>query len=151
VIYLSIENLLTMRLEPLLLSKVDTKLRDVLFGASGFESLRVLFKLRVERTITTITPAPHSFASREAYRKALVDQRELQIAASTADTRNQLQALGIRILGGTLSPALIADGTAQQIGQALVLPEIESASLDRSVDLVHPVFHAAVTATEDKQ
>jgi hypothetical protein len=128
-----------MRINPLSLGKADHRLRDVLASATGSEELRVLLTLRPAEEFFDAPPAPSDFPTREDYRRALIERRQRQVAASIGDTVRALSALGVRVIGETVLSTVIADATAAQFAAALAVPGVERAVLDRPLELIRTV------------
>lgn len=115
---------------------MDALLREALERARGDERLRVILALASESASQTSreTPIdPSQFASRADYRRALIEQRHGEIERSVGLVRQALAALSLRLLGGTISSTLVAEGTAQQVLAAIRLPGVRYATLDRQV------------------
>jgi len=125
-----------MIVDSLALGKAEHRLRDVLVAAHGPEELRVLLTLWAKDEFLDTPPAPSEFASREEYRRALIERRERKLAAAIGDTVRVLKGLGVRVIGETVMRTVVADGTADQVAAALSVPGVERAVLDRPLELI---------------
>ena len=125
------------------LGKTDPRLRDALVAAQGQEEMRVLLTVRATDELFEAPPSASEFSTREDYRRALIERRKRELAQAIGDTVRSLVALGLRVTGQNILRIVVADGTAEQIGAALVLPGVERASLDRQLELIRPVAKPA--------
>lgn len=121
------------------LAKTDPLLRDALENANGDEILRCLMLLGgQEAPVASQELDPSQFPSRQAYREALIAQRQELLAHQTSHTRKALQALSLKPRGGDISMIVVVEGTACKIWAALALPGIRHATLDRVIRLSKP-------------
>jgi hypothetical protein len=125
------------------IDKTDPLLQDVLGQADGSEVFRVVMLLgseskEEERRSLDQEPDPSQFPSRKAYRQALIDQRQSQLADDIGQTLETLQELSLAPRGGKISRVVVVEGQAQQILTALDLPGVQHASLDQAIELVEP-------------
>lgn len=128
-----------MKLSKIHLAKTDPLLRDALENANGDEILRCLMLLRgQEAEVVSQELEPSQFRSRQAYREALIAQRQELLARQTSHTRKALQALSLKPRGGDISMIIVVEGTPCQIWAALALPGIGHATLDRVIELSKP-------------
>ncbi len=133
-----------MHLETQHLEKIDKSLRKALSKASEKDPLRVILVLKPGadqssgKAAETKVPAPSDFSSRQAYRKALIKQRRTQLEQDLGETRRSLEKQSLRLRGGKLGHIVVADGQAQQIVRSLEMPGVESAQLDREIQIPPP-------------
>jgi hypothetical protein len=140
-----------MRLEARWLEKAEPRLREVLLSAAEPEALRVLLTLAAPPEPEGIPPSPAEFPNRVEYRQALIERRERHLQRALGDTLRSLAVLGIRVVGGEVMRTVIADGTAEQVAEALGLSGVEKASLDQRVDLIQPGRTKAVRGAQGSQ
>jgi len=130
-----------MDLTPAHLRKVDTRLRDALEGASGDERLRAVVLLRGGgdgRDGTGPEPDPSDFATREAYRRALIDWRSSHTARQIGGTVEALRRLELAPRGGAIGRTVVVEGPARRLLAALDLSGVEHATLDRPLEGPRP-------------
>jgi hypothetical protein len=121
------------------LAKADPLLQEALQCAHGDERLRTLMVLGPERHLTSNRePEPHQFPTRAAYRQALIEHRERQLADELADIMHALEELSLTVHGGRMSPTVVVEGAARRILQALKFPGVRHASLDRPIPPMPP-------------
>lgn len=119
-----------MELEARHLGKVDDQLRRALEQASGDEVLRGVVQL-VAAPQPDGGPRPEAFATREAYRQALIRHRRKHLEAGLRGVLARLADLSLHPRGGGLSQTAVVEGPARQFRAALELPEVRHASLDQ--------------------
>jgi hypothetical protein len=73
---------------------------------------------------------PSQFASRIAYREALIDQRRSSLSTSIGPTIQSLRKLSLEVHGGQSTRAVVVEGSASNINRGLQLPGVRSAALD---------------------
>lgn len=128
-----------MKLSETYLAKTDLLLHDALENANGDEILRCLMLLGgQDASVASQELDLSQFPSRQAYREALIAQRQELLARQTSHTRKALQALSLKPRGGDISMIVVVEGTACQIFAALALPGIRHATLDRVIQLSKP-------------
>lgn len=120
------------------LTKADPALRDALSHADNGETVTA---------IMTLSPIPDLGRIRGGYppgrhtrlsRQELIEQRKAQIAQGLGPILQGLADLDLRISGAQMSNTAVVSGPAPRIAQALELEGVESAMLDRPLDLIEP-------------
>ena len=128
-----------MNIDRRLLRKADPLLRDELERARGEEVLRAVLLLRPDGAIEgPAAPDPRDFDSREAYRRALIEARRRAIAGEVGETRRALEGLGLSPRGAELGRTVVVEGPAARILEAMGLPGVDHASLDRPIASIAP-------------
>lgn len=120
-----------MKLSETHLAKIDFLLRDALENADGNEILRCVMLLGTEEAEHQVVDQdldPSQFSSRQAYRQALITQRQEVLARQLGQTLQILQALSLVPRGGQISPTVVVEGSAGQIWAALALPDVRHAT-----------------------
>jgi hypothetical protein len=131
-----------MQLTPLHRQKADPSLQHALDHARGDQVLSAI--LLLEQPDHGISPPPSEdddpsqFPDRVAYRKALIERRQKQMASDNAETLGKLATLQLSPRGGKISHAVVVEGTAANLLHALDLPGVSRAILDRPISLVQP-------------
>ncbi|MFN6558680.1 MAG: NACHT domain-containing protein [Nostoc sp. ChiSLP01] len=136
-----------MKLNNSQIAKIDPLLEQVLIQAKGDEVIRAIMSLGDENRIssTLINPLePQQFISSEAYRRALIEQRESQIAEILGDTIQALKELRLTILGDRLNRIVVVEGTANAILDSLNLTGVNNVTLDRLIALPKVAPNVAV-------
>jgi hypothetical protein len=113
-----------------------------LHTARGDERLRAIFLLDAAPERSGVPVEPSSYKTRGDWQRALIAQRKQQVIDLTRATREALADMDLKLVGGSLSHALVVEGTAAQIADSLSLPGVRHASLDRpmEVSLGEPVL-----------
>ena len=124
-----------MKLKPEHIDKIDPLLEQALKQARGNEKLVVVMSLELKKPLVSSPFHPKEFPSYEEYRKALIDYRKREFAEGLEETFQKLRNLSLKTTGGTLSNVLGVQGTAKQILQALELPGVRHATIDRMIGL----------------
>jgi hypothetical protein len=124
-----------MELNQAQISKIDTALQETLVYAQHDEMIRVIIVLRTEEASANSVLMPSQFASRQAFRQALINQRRQQMSIEVEDTLESLRRLSSKTLGDSVSPVIVFEGNALQILRALELPGVHYVSLDRLISL----------------
>ncbi len=127
-------------------SKTDPLLQQALSNAEEREILRAVMVIGAESQDSengcAQSPEPHvdpsQFSSRLAYRKALIAQRQNQVADDMHDVLQALHDLSLSTRGGTMGKTVVVEGPAAQILASLELPSVLHASLDQEVNLIEP-------------
>lgn len=124
-------------------NKIDPLLQDALRQAEGNEILRAVMLLGpesgdAEKVWVSRELDPSQFPSRKAYRQALIEQRQSQLADDIGQTLEALQDLALAPRGGKVSRVVVVEGQAHQILTALDLPGVQHASLDQPIELIEP-------------
>ena len=132
-----------MRLDARHCDKIDSLLQDALTHAKGDETLRAVMLLgNGQESAAETEPAPpldpKQFASRKAYRQALIEQRQTQLSRDIDETLQGLQKLALAPRGGKTSNVVVVEGPAHRLLASLELPGVRHASLDRSIELIQP-------------
>jgi len=128
-----------MKLEAQHIEKADPLLQEALKRATGDEILRTVMVLSPEREPQSDrAPEPHQFSTRAAYRQALIQHREHQLAHALGSIMRALAALSLTVHGGRMSPTVVVEGAARKILQSLECPGVRHASLDRPLQLIAP-------------
>ncbi len=123
--------------------KIDPLLRDALVRARPEDMLRVVMTLQpdAEQPLEADLKReldPTQFHSREAYRRALIEQQKRRTLHEISRTIHELERLLTTVHGGEMSHTVVAEGSAQQVVSALSLTGVQRASLDRPLELVEP-------------
>lgn len=123
--------------------KIDPLLRDALVHAQPEDTLRVVMTLQPDEEQPAESELeyeldPTQFDSREAYRRALIEQRRRRTLREISQTLHELERLLTAVHGGEMSHTVVAEGSAQQVVSALSLAGVQRASLDRPLELVEP-------------
>ncbi len=118
-------------------AKIDPLLREKLQSVGGDENIRVLMVLGEDERSSRIEQQlrPSQFASRTAWREALIEQRRSQVADEIGNTLEDLRKLSLQPQGGTLGRTVVVEGSARDIATSLELPGVRHASLDRPIEL----------------
>ncbi|MEH1911298.1 MAG: NACHT domain-containing protein [Nostoc sp.] len=128
-----------MKLNESQIAKIDPFLEDVLMRAKGDEVIRAIMTLGNENQINSNASnsslEPQQFASSEAYRQALIDQRKSQVAEVLGDTIEELQQLSLKPVGGGLSRVVVVEGSADAILRSLALSGVNHVTLDQLIAL----------------
>ena len=131
-----------MILEKVHMDKTDPLLQDALRQAGEDEILRAVMLLgpadggdNEEKGWVGQEPDPSQFPSRKAYRQALIEQRQSQLAGDIGQTVEALQELSLAPRGGKISRVVVVEGQTHQILTALDLPGVQHASLDQPIEL----------------
>ena len=121
-------------------AKIDPTLRAALEQRPPSDVLRVVVVLGTDAASHREGPEPNptGFESRTAYRKALIEREQAAQATAQAPVREALERLGLTLQGGHLGRTLVVEGPASSLLQALRLPAIRSATLDRPIALGTP-------------
>lgn len=132
-----------MKLDKRHTEKIDPLLRDALRRAEEKEILRTVMVLGpeskdAEKGLREQELDPSQFPSRVEYRQALIKHRQAKLADDIGDTLQALRDLSLTPRGGTISRAVVVEGSARQILASLDLPGVRHASLDRPIQLVEP-------------
>ena len=131
-----------MKLDAGSLGKADNELRTFLRTAESDDPVRVVLILGegddTSGKNSAVEVRPSDFNSKADYRNALIDRRKASLRDSVGDTVNSLRQLSLKLTGGEIVRAIVAEGSAGQIAGALKLPGVSSAMLDRTIDLVRP-------------
>jgi hypothetical protein len=132
-----------MKIEGKQIEKADPDLREEIERATGDEILRTIMLLgpaSSDKKGETVEhePHPNDFPSYEEYRRALIERQQRRVAHDVGDTLRQLQQLSLSITGGEISRTVIVEGPARRILEALKLPGVRHAILDRIVRLTAP-------------
>ncbi len=120
--------------------EIDSLLQDKLANAPDSEILRVVMRLREENksNVDRKSISPADFTNRIEYRKALIAQRQQQLAGDIGATKKAIENLVFKTYGGINTSSLVVEGTVNQILRSLELSGIESATLDRGFPSVVP-------------
>lgn len=119
-------------LSPTERNKADDNLRAALEQAAATDPLRVIIFLQPSApsaTLATISAGP----DRTSIRKALIAEQKESNKASFGDAIAAMKAMNLTVHGGESTRALVAEGTAAVVAQALGLPGIKHAVLDRAI------------------
>ena len=106
-------------------AKIDPDLLKTLASASASDIIRAI--LLLERKAAEEKPDPSRFSSREAYRKALIAAKR---ATNDEATLERLRLLSLNPVSGGLTQAIVVQGPALGLMQALQWPQVTHASLD---------------------
>jgi len=150
-----------MKLDKRHIDKIDVLLEDALLNARGDELLKVVIVLDSQRanreTLSqqlSQQPKPSEFPNRNAWREALIAQRQTQLAKAIGDQIQGLKDLSLTTRGGITTNILVVEGAARQILRALELPGVSHASLNQPLVRLLPdvspetVEHLAEMAIE---
>jgi hypothetical protein len=127
-----------MKIDERHVSKTDPLLEDTLKHAREDENIRAVMVLGSDKPTSRIDKElhPSQFPSRQAWRKALVEQHESQLEHEIGGTLEKLRRLSLKPRGGQIGRAVVVEGPAANIAASLTLPGVEHASLDRSIELL---------------
>jgi hypothetical protein len=132
-----------MQLTPLHRQKADATLQHALDRAHDDQVLTAILLLEHpdhggSPPLPSDIVDPSQFPDRVAYRKALIELRQKQMASDNAETLGQLETFQLSPRGGLISHAVVVEGTAANLLHALDLPGVSRAILDQPVSLVRP-------------
>ena len=118
-------------------AKTDPRLEDTLKHAQEDENIRAIVVLEPVRPANRVDKKlhPSQFSSRQAWRQALIEQRENQLAGEIGGTLEELEKLSLKPRGGKIGRAVVVEGPARDIAASLDLPGVIHASLDHPIDL----------------
>ena len=118
-------------------AKTDPRLEDTLKHAQEDENIRAIVVLEPDAPTNRVDKKlhPSQFSSRQAWREALIEQRENQLAGEIGSTLEELEKLSLKPRGGKVGRAVVVEGPARDIAASLDLPGVIHASLDRPIDL----------------
>ncbi len=130
-------------------SKTDPLLQQALSNAGEREVLRAVMVIGTDSQEVEHGCAqskapqvdPSQFSSRLDYRKALIAQKQSQVADDMHEVLQALHDLSLSTRGGTMGKTVVVEGPASQILASLELPSVLHASLDQEVNLIEP-YHA---------
>lgn len=115
--------------------KVDLRLLSALLDAQEDDSMRVILALEIAVSLQKpVLPKPvaKDFRSVRAYREALIQYQEQNLADEIDQTVLTLKELGLSVnYSGQLSKILIAEGAASSIFDAIKIPQVRCISLDQ--------------------
>lgn len=121
-------------LDPKSVAKADARLREALAGAAAEDVLGAVLILAgpadVDSGSRAEPPDPKDFPDRTSWRQAMIDHRTGRLDAELGEIRQALADLGLRLLGGKLSAAVVVEGPAAALRSALALPGVQRASYD---------------------
>ena len=126
-----------MLLDKIHIDKIDLLLKEALSKVQENEDklIRVSLLLdKVEPKVDSLL-SPSKFPSRQAYRKALIEQRRFQINEALGDTIQSLKELSLKTVSDNISSVIVVEGQADQILKALEIPGVCHASLDRLISI----------------
>ena len=119
----------------LIRAKADPLLAARLLSAAPDDIVRVVLWL-TEPTVSSAPPLRAATAG--GYRATLIDRRRQELAFHT-DTLKALERLHLNPQGGRVTTTVVVEGPAAAVEEALELPAVRNAALDREMDLIRPV------------
>ena len=90
----------------------------------------------------SVEPSPGRFRTRQEFRKALIDHQSTSDSTRIDALANRLRGLGLEVRVVGSSGTVIVEGRPPLLAQALEDAEIESADLDRQIELIKPTGRA---------
>lgn len=132
-----------MKLTTQQLAKSDAPLQKALSDENDSTPLRVIMRLgRGDDLVSTTRDEeinPARYPSRQEYRRALIEQQSRHVAEELSGTLQLLRELPLTLQGGgTISRSIVVEGAVKAIAQALELPGVLYAQLDRPIALIEP-------------
>jgi hypothetical protein len=129
------------------LQKIDFPLKQALQNGKEDQILRAVIVLgseNIEDNNVSVSPEldPRQYFSRQDYRRAMIEQRQSQLADEIGKTLKELQDLRLAPRGGNIGRMVVVQGTARQILNSLELPGVRRAALD------HPITIAGSTDSD---
>ena len=131
-------------LSPQALEKADRPLRETLERSPHDATVRVVMTIgeadAPPKAGTAAVrgrsrrPAPPS--PRATDRRSLIDARKRELEAAFGDVRRSLRGHGLKVTGGTVTRAIVAEGRAADVARCLDLPQVRRAVLDRECSRV---------------
>jgi hypothetical protein len=122
-------------------NKANSDLRKFLEATDATAPVRVVLILHTEEGEAAgerSQARPSDFFSIAEYRRALIDHRTAVVKEFTGETIEALRRLSLHLVVGEVGRAVVAEGSAAQIADALQLPGVSSAMLDRPIGLEPP-------------
>jgi hypothetical protein len=113
--------------------KADPALREALENAEGHETLRTVMVLGGETIASddSSSPQPDAFEDRTQYRQALISHQKNRLSQEIGAVKTQLRQRALNLSGGTITRAVVVEGKASDLLDALELPGVRHASLDQ--------------------
>lgn len=124
--------------------KADGLLIDSLAKAEPRQIVRALVFVACDSDLAgkgqpvAVELRPSDFASRLEYRRALIDRKRRQSSGRNMSTLKALADLSLNPRGGTIGGTVVIEGPAGRVAEALLLPGVKKAVLDREISLVEP-------------
>jgi hypothetical protein len=117
--------------------KADSRLRAALRRANPDDVLRVVMILQDQGPTTdpVVPNDPSGFLSRADYRHAVLTRRREALRHTLGPALKDLEHLNLKVSGGTLGHAVVADASARQILKSIELDSVTRVVLDRPVRL----------------
>ncbi|NUN95490.1 MAG: hypothetical protein HUU16_04900 [Candidatus Omnitrophica bacterium] len=108
--------------------------------ATGDEPIRALMLLGGSSSTTSVETVEEGRDStdRVTLRKRLIEARGKELQGEIGTTLDKLRELSLSPRGGRVLHTVVVEGPAQSIVKALEMSEVQHATLDRKVRVVHP-------------
>lgn len=114
------------------------RLQDALKARPKGSTERLILQAAPEPTAQSEPPSPDRFASRTAYRKALIDHENAAQGPGLDALVGRLNALGLETKVSRPSNAVVVKGPPAALAEALEQEGIEDADFDREIELIRP-------------